>query len=241
MILKTDQIASRIYPTSDEHRLDPLVIVPGLSEEELRKEGAASIDLRLGTWFTSMREHKIAVLDVRNHQKAEKRRTQLAKLADEFGMLPELTERIRKMLPSTIAASEMVQTKMHYIPFGGEFILHPHSFVLAVTLEWIRLPRTLAAYVIGKSSWGRRGLIIATAAGVHPAFTGCLTLELSNVDVVPIAVQPGMTIAQLFLHKVESESKHVTKSAFSCTRRPIVGNITPDPFATALAFAKEDL
>jgi dCTP deaminase len=126
---------------------------------------------------------------------------------------------------------------MHYIPFGSEFILHPHSFVLAVTLEWIRLPKTLAAYVIGKSSWGRRGLIIATAAGVHPAFAGCLTLELSNLGAVPIAVQPGMTIAQLFVHRVESESQQVNKSHFAGKRRPLVGEIRPDAFATALAFA----
>jgi dCTP deaminase len=240
MILKTDQIASRMYPTSEEHRLDPLVIVPpSLREDELRNKGVASIDLRLGTWFTSMRQHKIAVLDVRNQQKVEKRRTELMKLADEFKLPPESIDRFQKMLPNSTRASERVQTKMHYIPFGSEFILHPNSFVMAVTLEWIRLPRTLAAYVIGKSSWGRRGLIIATAAGVHPAFTGCLTLELSNVGVVPIAVQPGMTIAQLFLHKVESESQQVSKSTFSCTRRPILGDITPDAFATALAFAKE--
>jgi dCTP deaminase len=45
-----------------------------------------------------------------------------------------------------------------------------------VTLEWIRLPKNLAAYVTGKSSWGRRGLIPATATGVHPGFKGCLTL-----------------------------------------------------------------
>src|SRR5688572_18225765 len=40
-------------------------------------------------------------------------------------------------------------TKSSYVPFGSDYILHPHSFVLAVTMEWIRFPLTLAAYVVG--------------------------------------------------------------------------------------------
>lgn len=82
-------------------------------------------------------------------------------------------------------------TKTHFVPFGQEFVLHPMTFVLAASLEWIRLPANLAAYVVGKSSWGRCGLIIATATGVHPGFYGCLTLELSNVGEIPVAVKPG--------------------------------------------------
>ena len=86
------------------------------------------------------------------------------------------------------AESELV--KSHYVPFGKKYILQPRTFVLGITLEWIRLPSKIAGYVIGKSSLGRRGLIIATATGVHPGFTGCLTLEISNVGEVPIAIKP---------------------------------------------------
>src|SRR4051812_48303290 len=62
-------------------------------------------------------------------------------------------------------ANESELTRTQYVPFGAKFMLHPQTFVLGVTLEWMRLPRDLAGYVIGKSSWGRRGLIIATATG----------------------------------------------------------------------------
>src|SRR5262245_18868742 len=91
--------------------------------------------------------------------------------------------------------------KTHYVRFGDKYILHPGSFVFGVTLEWLRLPGDLAAYVIGRSSWGRRGLIIATATGVHPGFKGCLTLALTNVGEIPIAIKPGMETCQLFLHR----------------------------------------
>lgn len=131
--------------------------------------------------------------------------------------------------------AESARLKLHYVPFGGEFILQPRHFVLGVTLEWIRLPSNLAGYVIGKSSWGRHGLIIATATGVHPGFTGCLTLELSNVGEIPIAMRPGMSICQLFVHGTKSNTKDVAKSSFVGRRQPTLGRITVDEVAKRLA------
>ncbi len=132
--------------------------------------------------------------------------------------------------------SESQLTKYHYVAFGAPFILHPRGFVLAVTLEWIRLPSDMAGYVVGRSSWGRHGLIIATATGVHPGFTGCLTLELTNVGEVPITVKPGTTICQLFLHWVEGrDPSRVDLSRFIGNRKPTIGSIKLDDVARKLA------
>jgi dCTP deaminase len=120
------------------------------------------------------------------------------------------------------------------VPFGKSFILHPKYFVLGVTLEWIRLPKDIAGYVIGKSSWGRLGLIIATAVGVHPGFAGCLTLELSNVGELPIELKPGMQICQLFLHTAHSTSSAQSKSLFVGQRKPHLGEIKVDEDAKKL-------
>lgn len=115
-------------------------------------------------------------------------------------------------------------TKSYDVPFGKGLVLHPRTFVLAITMEWIRLPANRAAYVIGRSSWGRHGLIIATATGVHPGFTGCLTLELSNVGEIPIMVKPGTTICQIFIHQVDSGEPHtVDISSFIGRRKPTLG------------------
>jgi len=77
------------------------------------------------------------------------------------------------------------------------FVLHPGELVLAATLEYIALPRDLAAQVITRSSYGRLGLLTATAVQVHPLYRGCLTLELVNLGSVPISLRPGERIAQL--------------------------------------------
>ncbi len=78
------------------------------------------------------------------------------------------------------------------------FFIHPGEFVLASTREVLTLPDDIVAQVEGKSSLGRIGLLIhATAGFVDPGWTGKLTLELSNVAKMPIALHFGMRIGQL--------------------------------------------
>ena len=78
------------------------------------------------------------------------------------------------------------------------FILHPGEFVLGSTVERVQLPDDLVARLEGKSSLGRLGLLIHSTAGfVDAGFDGHLTLELSNVANLPIALYPGMKIGQL--------------------------------------------
>ena len=78
------------------------------------------------------------------------------------------------------------------------FILHPGEFVLGSTLERVVLPVDLVARLEGKSSLGRRGLLIHSTAGfVDAGWDGQLTLELSNVANLPITLYPGMKIGQI--------------------------------------------
>jgi dCTP deaminase len=85
------------------------------------------------------------------------------------------------------------------IPFGETFVLHPGHFVLGATLEYLCVPNDMAGQVLGRSSWGRLGLIVATAVVVQAGFRGCLTLELANEGSVPLLLRPGLRVAQLCL------------------------------------------
>lgn len=87
--------------------------------------------------------------------------------------------------------------KVHFVPLGQHLVLHPGQFVLGATLEFLRLPAHLGAQVLSRSSWGRLGLLVATAVAVQPGFAGCLTLELVNTGSVPIRLRPGLRVAQL--------------------------------------------
>jgi dCTP deaminase len=94
------------------------------------------------------------------------------------------------------------------VPLGEGLWLHPQQFVLGATLEFVRLPPTLAAYVLGRSSWGRLGLLVATAVLVQPGFSGALTLELVNAGDSAIRLYPGLRIAQLAVHSLSGKTAH---------------------------------
>lgn len=92
------------------------------------------------------------------------------------------------------------------VPIGRPLWLHPGQFVLGATLEYLRFPCDLAADVVGRSSWGRVGLLVATAVMIHPGYCGTLTLELVNHGDGPIALYPGSRIAQLAVRPVVDPS-----------------------------------
>ena len=89
-------------------------------------------------------------------------------------------------------------TELIQVPNSESFILHPGEFVLGSTTEVVGIPHDLVGRLDGKSSLGRCGLMIHSTAGyVDPGFHGRLTLELSNAANLPIALYPGMRIAQI--------------------------------------------
>ena len=96
-------------------------------------------------------------------------------------------------------------TEMLNVADDEPFVLHPGEFVLGQTIEWVELPDDLVARLEGKSSLGRLGLLIHSTAGyVDPGWKGKLTLELSNVANLPIALYFGMKIGQISFFEMSS-------------------------------------
>lgn len=106
------------------------------------------------------------------------------------------------------------------VGWGERFVLHPNELVLASTLEYLALPGDLSAQVITRSTYGRMGLITATAVQVHPYYHGCLTLELLNLGLVPLELMPGERIAQLIFVKVQPKAPRPKKKSFECPVGP---------------------
>lgn len=91
--------------------------------------------------------------------------------------------------------------------WGQAFILHPGELVLAATLEYLVLPNDLVAQLVTRSSYGRLGLITATAIQVQPGSSGVITLELVNLGQTPLALRAGQRIAQLVFHRLASPAE----------------------------------
>lgn len=94
-------------------------------------------------------------------------------------------------------------TQLVEVDDAEPFMLHPGEFVLGSTLERVKLGEDIVARLEGKSSLGRLGLLIHSTAGfIDPGFEGHITLELSNVATLPIAIYPGMKIGQVSFYQM---------------------------------------
>lgn len=122
--------------------------------------------------------------------------------------------------------------------WGEKFVLHPGELVLAATLEYLALPADVSAHVVTRSSYGRLGLITATAILVHPHFRGCLTLELLNMGVVPLELTPGERIAQLTFLRVDPPAPQ-PEEKYVCPVGPEFSKVRDDAEAGILRNMRE--
>lgn len=125
----------------------------------------------------------------------------------------------------------LVQQAVELAP-GETLVLHPNEIVLGATLEYLSLPQDLSAQVITRSSYGRLGLLTATAVQVHAGFQGCLTLELVNLSTIPITLTPGERIAQLVLWR--STTSKAGPGKYNCPTGPEFSKVRDDPEAEVL-------
>jgi dCTP deaminase len=176
----TLQSREQLLEAIDEDSLaDRLVVMPLLDRDA--QVGPASIDLRLGTQFQTLRRSVGSGIDPGTNLQAA---------------VEESHE------PVTVG-------------YGEAFWLHPGHFVLGTTLEFLQLPPRFGAYVVGRSTWGRLGLVVATAIMVQPGWKGNLTLELANEGESPIALYAGSRIAQLAIHSLEEATQRPYEGKYS--------------------------
>jgi dCTP deaminase len=184
-----------------------LVVSPILSSHQI---GAASIDLRMGNVVLMVRARGSSHVDP-------------ADLVESKSTHSQNIELLRQQ-----------KHERYEIPFDAKFLLHPGSLALVPTLEWLKLPSDIVGSVTARSSWAREGLSIATATLIEPNYEGIATLELSNLGQIPIALYPGLRIAQIAFAMVDGDTKRpdTNKAQFLLSFEPMQGNISrhDDPF-----------
>jgi len=126
-------------------------------------------------------------------------------------------------------------TELVEVRDADAFVLHPGEFVLGSTLERVGIADDLVGRIEGKSSLGRLGLLIHSTAGfVDAGWDGHLTLELSNVANLPIALYPGMKIGQISFIQMTTAAEHPYGS--SSTGSKYQGQRGPTPSRSYLNF-----
>ena len=117
------------------------------------------------------------------------------RIADEF----EIFTNVHSVVvdPKNFSKDSFVRFK------GKECIIPPNSFALGKSVEYFRIPRNVLCIVLGKSTYARAGIIV-NVTPLEPAWTGFVTIEISNTTPLPVKVYANEGIAQvLFLESDE--------------------------------------
>lgn len=111
--------------------------------------------------------------------------------------------------PKSFDPAHLQKVKMSKFTGGYGFILPPHTFALAQSMETFNIPRNILALVVGKSTYARCGLMSGYTP-VEPEWRGELTLELANVSPIPIKLYAGEGIGQMifFNHNTSCDTSY---------------------------------
>jgi len=72
----------------------------------------------------------------------------------------------------------------------------PHSFALARSVEYFRIPRNVLTICLGKSTYARCGIIV-NVTPFEPEWEGHVTLEISNTTPLPCRIYANEGLAQV--------------------------------------------
>lgn len=99
-------------------------------------------------------------------------------------------------------------TKEVTVKEGDNFVMQPGDFVLAVTLENVKIPADLMGRLEGRSSLGRLGLVVHSTASIFdPGWDGKPVLELGNLGRMAISLTPGMRICAMTFEELSSPAE----------------------------------
>src|SRR5258708_371115 len=91
---------------------------------------------------------------------------------------------------------------------GDKFIMQPGDFVLAVTLEKVKIPNDLMGRLEGRSSLGRLGIVVHSTASIFdPGWDGKCVLELGNLGRMAVSLTPGMRICAMTFEELTSSAE----------------------------------
>src|SRR3990172_2255492 len=91
---------------------------------------------------------------------------------------------------------------------GEKFIMQPGDFVLAVTLENVKIAPDLMGRLEGRSSLGRLGIVVHSTASIFdPGWDGKPVLELGNLGRMAVALTVGMRICAMTFEELSSPAE----------------------------------
>ena len=153
------------------------------------------------------------------------------RLGNYFKFFPRKTDQVLN-LDSSIELEEK------YIEDWEYLVLQPDDFCLWATKEKFGIPEDIVARVEWRSSIWRLGILIhVTAWFIDPWFglnsPSTITLEIKNINTVPVALKVGSRVCQLALETMDKPAQvpynKKPSAKYNGQIKPEVSNIKKDP------------
>lgn len=133
------------------------------------------------------------------------------KLVGETSVDFTLGEEIRVFVKSkdAIDPSKSYKEYTKLVKIKNSYTIKPREFIHGVTHESVELPDNICAWIQGKSSLARLGLMVhITASLMHPGSKGRQVLEIVNLSPKPIILRPHMPICQIVFEDVHGRESY---------------------------------
>ncbi len=99
---------------------------------------------------------------------------------------------------------DSLQPSSYDLRSSEDIVIKKGALTLVPTMEFVSLPSDLCATLWGRSSFGRKGVVLG-AGYIDPGFCGNLTLCMTNMGPEDIAVSKGMRVVQMLIHPVDGK------------------------------------
>ncbi|GHS91034.1 dCTP deaminase [Alphaproteobacteria bacterium] len=117
-----------------------------------------------------------------------------ARVSDEFRIFTDINNVV--VDPKNFSEESFVDKKC------DACIVPPHSFALARTVEYFKIPRDVIVICVGKSTYARCGIIV-NVTPLEPEWEGHVTLEFSNTTPLPAKIYAHEGACQFLFLKAE--------------------------------------
>ena len=118
-----------------------------------------------------------------------------ARVSDEFKVFTNVNNAL--VDPKNFSEDSFIERK------ADSCIIPPNSFVLARTVEYFKIPRSVLTVCLGKSTYARCGIIV-NVTPLEPEWEGHVTLEFSNTTPLPAKIYANEGVAQMLFFESDS-------------------------------------
>lgn len=115
------------------------------------------------------------------------------------------------------------------------------DFLLASSVERIKMPNDVIAFVKDKSSWARKGLAVQNTV-LEPGWEGYITLELSfHRPAYHVVIEAGMPIAQVIFQRLDEPAEKPYTGKYQNQKAEPMEAISEKVLTVSEWFAKDDM